>query len=475
MTVTHVLHQKDLATISELIRKREVSPVEIVTELLERIDQIDPILNTIITLDRDAALEKARLAEEELNQGKYRGPLHGVPIGIKDLIFTKGIKTTMGSEIYAEFIPTENAFVIDQLETAGAIIFGKLNTHQFAYGPTGDRSYYGPVRNPYDITKIPGGSSSGSAASVAACLNYGALGTDTGGSIRVPAAFCGIVGMKPTYGRVSKRGVFPLAWTLDHTGPMTRTVTDNALMLNAISGYDAKDVDAIKIEREDFTRYLGKDIKGKVIGIPTRFFNEYADQDIKLRIKHIADLLADLGAYIIDVDIPDMEPIEQAQRAIIRSEAYAIHEQHLKDHPDKWDSEVKERLYTGLDVTGYEVARAHQTRKQMRQEYHSIFRQVDALLTPTTTIFPPAINERYLGGEMNDESHIRWTILKYTSPFNLLGLPAISIPVGFSMAGMPIGAQLIGPDFSEATLYQIAYALEQMLQIPTAKSDMTTE
>ncbi len=231
----------DIATLSKKLRSKEISPKDIVTPLLKRIDALNPVLNAFITVTAEEALVQAEQAEAEIAAGQYRGPLHGIPVGLKDLIYTKGIKTTMGSAIYKDFIPDADASVVRKLKQAGAIVIGKLNTHEFAYGPTGDISYFGPVRNPYDTSKMTGGSSSGAGAAVASALCFGALGTDTGGSIRIPSSACGIVGMKPTFGRVSKHGVYPLAYTLDHIGPMTRTVQDNAELLGILAGYDPED------------------------------------------------------------------------------------------------------------------------------------------------------------------------------------------------------------------------------------------
>ncbi|GGB43720.1 amidase [Lentibacillus populi] len=458
------LYANSIAGLSVKMKDGGVSPTELVKDLIARIERIDKDLNSFITFNRNA-LVIAEEREQELQFGKYRGPLHGIPIGLKDVIFTKGIRTTMGSEIFKDYIPAKDAFVVEQLKKAGAIIVGKLNTHQFAYGPTGDRSYYGVVANPHDKSKMSGGSSSGSAAAVAACLCYGALGTDTGGSIRIPSSFCGIVGMKPTYGSISKRGVYPLSWVLDHVGPMTRTITDNAIMLNAIIAYDKEDPDAIYRKPEDYTRLIGKDVKDIKIGIPEEFYYEDLDAEVDTCIQDAIKCLERLGVKMTTVNIPSMHEFSEAHKVILRSDAYAIHAQNLLDYPTKWDDEVKERLITALDTKGYDYAKAMRTQKLAKQEYREVLDTVDALITPTMSILPPNINERHTGKDKSDEHHIRWTITKLTAPTNLSGFPSLTLPCGFSADRMPIGVQLIGKEFDEAKLYQIGYALEQALLV----------
>lgn len=275
----------------------------------------------------------------------------------------------MGAEIFDQFIPEEDAFVVQKLKEAGAIITGKQNTHQFAYGPTGDRSFYGLVRNPYDTTKMTGGSSSGSAAAVATGMNFGALGTDTGGSVRIPASFCGIVAMKPTYGRISKKSIFPLSWNLDHVGSITRTVEDNVLLLNAIQGYDINGPNAIKVDSEDFSQGLKDGNKGIKIGIPRAFFYEHVHPEITANVNKQIETLKELGAIVRDVSIQDKAQYYDAQRTILCSDAYALHKDRLEQYPDNWDDEVKERLYTAVDVMGCEYSHALQTRQLIKSRF----------------------------------------------------------------------------------------------------------
>lgn len=462
----------NLIEVANSIKNKEISPVELVVGLLDRIERVDPKLNSFITINRKEAINTAKEREEEISRGEYRGPLHGIPIGLKDIFDTKGLKTTVGSKIYENNIPNEDAPVVTQLKTAGAIIIGKLNTHQFAYGPTGDRSYYGPVANPHNIKKMTGGSSSGSAAAVSAYLCYGALGTDTGGSVRIPASFCGIVGMKPTYGSVSKRGIHPLSWVLDHVGPMTRTVTDNAVLLNAISAYDTEDPDAINRKPEDFTKLIGENISNITIGVPTNFFFENLDEEVDKLVQQSIKLFEKLGANIAPINFANIDRISQAHKVILCSDAYAIHEKNLIDFPDYWDEEVKERLLTALDIKGFEYANAIRMRQLAKKEFDQALEKVDTILTPTVTILPPEVNGRYIGNRKGEEQHIRWTITKLTSPTDLNGFPSLTLPCGYSSKDMPVGVQLIGKEYEEAKLYQIGYALEQALSLKVAKFDI---
>lgn len=442
-----------LSVIAEKIKKKEVSPVELVESLLERIDRIDPHINSYISVNYEGALRVAEQCEEEIVRGNYRGSLHGIPIGLKDMIDTKDLRTTYGSPIYENHVPKYDAEVVKTIKRAGGIVIGKQNTHQFAYGPTGDRSHFGPVKNPFHLEKMSGGSSSGSAAGIAAGLCAGSLGTDTGGSVRIPSAFCATVGMKPTYNLIDKIGVFPLSKTLDHVGPITRTVLDNALMLNVLQNREK--------EKEDYTRNIGKDVKGMLIGVPRNFYYEYLHPEVEVAVMNAMKILESLGAEIIELEIPGMKDFSFAQRMILRYEAYSVHKQHLALYPDDWDDEVKERLLTGKPITEEEYNRALVTREVARNTFTRIFEKVEALLTPTVPILPPNINYRYASDVEDDANHIRWTITKLTGPTNLNGFPGLSLPCGFSSEGLPIGVQLIGDEFNEAVLYQIGHVLEQ--------------
>jgi aspartyl-tRNA(Asn)/glutamyl-tRNA(Gln) amidotransferase subunit A len=461
----------DLASLSKAIRKREVSPVEITRNLLDRIHSANKQLNAYITVSADEALAAASEAEREIVAGNIKGDLHGIPIALKDLIYTKDIKTTMGSEIYSNFIPDHDAAVVEKLKTAGAVILGKLNTHQFAYGTTGDRSYFGAIRNPYDTSKIAGGSSSGSGAAVAASLCYAALGTDTGGSIRIPSSFCGIVGMKPTFGRVSKYGVFPLCWSLDHVGPMTRTVKDNAMMLNVLSGYDQRDPYSKKTETEDFTRFLDQGIKGRVIGIPSSFYFENVSEEVKSNIEQAVETFRRLGAEIKIIDIPIMKEVTASFLMTLKSESYTFHKEELFNHEGRWDEEIRERLLTGSTVKADEYIRAQQIRIMAVREFNRVFNEVEILITPTVPILPFDINQREI--ELNgSKEHVSSVLNRLTGPTSLIGFPSLSIPCGFSQSGLPIGLQLIGKPLDEANIYQFAEAFERESAFPILKYEI---
>ena len=444
---------------SNRIKEKQLSPIDLVESTIERIESINPKINAYITVkDKEALLKEARKCESEISKGYYKGPLHGIPISIKDMLFTKNLKSTMGSEVYKNYVPTIDAYVVQLLKKAGAIIIGKVNTHELAYGPTGDESYYGPVRNPHNLNKVSGGSSSGSAASVATFTSFGSIGTDTGGSIRIPASFCGVVGMKPTYGKVSKDGVYSLAWNLDHVGPITRTVRDNILMYNSI------------VESEEILIYdYEKDFKGLRIGIPLEYFYEHLDEDVKNSLDNVLKLLIANKASIEIIELPSLNEITEHQKTILRTEAYANNRENFERYPSLFGKEVSERLLTGIDIKGYEYALALRRQPKLIKQINKLFETVDVLITPTVPILPPGIKERRL---LNDEGHIRWTILKNTSPFNYLGLPAISIPCGQSQTGMPIGLQIISRSNNEKVIYEVALAIENMLNLNTTKWDI---
>ena len=456
--MTHdVVLPRSLATLSRELGERRLSPVEVVKTLLARIESDET--NAFITVTAERALEEASLAEREITAGRHHGPLHGVPIALKDLIFTRGVRTTMASGFFAEHVPDHSATVARKLEDAGSVLIGKTNTHEFAYGPTGDRSFFGPTRNPHDIVKITGGSSGGSGAAVAAGLCYGALGSDTGGSIRIPAALCGVVGMKPTFGRVSKMGVFPLAWSLDHVGPITRTVEDNALMLNALAGHDPEDLCSMDQAAENFTRDLERGVQGATIGLPASFYFEHLDKEVAERVNEAVEAFASLGAEIREVEIPNLWDTLHAQRLVLAAEAYAVHEERLETDPDRFDDHGLERLLNGENLKAYRYANAQQRKLRSGQEFANVLREVDVLLTPTVPIPAPEIGQRETTIDGYEEA-VYSALTRLTGPTNLNGLPSLSVPCGTTTSGLPVGLQLIGRPFGEATLYRFGRAYE---------------
>jgi len=449
---------RTLAGLAREFWARRLSPVEVVSTLLGRIEADET--NSFVTVTAERALEQAAWAEGEILAGRYKGPLHGIPVAIKDIIYTRDVRTTMGSAHYAGHVPDHSAAVARKLEEAGSILIGKTNTHEFAYGPTGDRSHFGPTRNPYDTRRITGGSSGGSGAAVAANLCYGALGSDTGGSIRIPAALCGIVGMKPTFGRVSKRGVFPLSWSLDHVGPMTRSVEDNALMLNAVAGHDPQDLYSVDLPPEDFTRDLERTLSGVGIGVPTSFYTEHVDEEVEAHLREAAAVFTTLGAQVRRVEIPNLWETLHAQRLILGAEAYAVHEERLENEPEKFSEEGRERLLDGANRKAHHYANAWRRGIFAAEEFDTVLDGVDVLLTPTLPTTAPEIGQRDLSIGDYDET-VRSALTRFTGPTDLTGHPSLSIPCRPTTSGLPVGLQLIGRHFDEATVYRFGHAYQE--------------
>ena len=451
---------RSLAGLAGELLARHLSPVGVVRALLERIEADET--NSFITVTAERALEQASLAEIEILAGRHRGSLHGVPVALKDIIYTRGVRTTMGSALYSGHVPDHSATVARKLEDAGSVLIGKTNTHEVAYGPTGDRSYFGPTLNPHDARRITGGSSGGSGAAVAANLCYASLGSDTGGSIRIPAALCGTVGMKPTFGRVSKGGVFPLSWSLDHVGPITRTVEDNALMLNVLAGHDPEDPYSVDHPAEDFTRDLQRGFRGAGIGLPTSFYFDHVDEEIGARVREAVEVFRSLGAQVREVEIPNLMDTLHAQRLILGTEAYAVHEERLENEPETFDEEVCKRLMDGARPRAYRYANARRRGVFATDEFDHALQGVDVLLTPTLPIVATEIGQREVSIGAYEES-VRSALTRYTGPTDLTGHPSLSIPCGITASGLLVGLQLIGRHFDEATLYRFGHAYEEAM------------
>jgi aspartyl-tRNA(Asn)/glutamyl-tRNA(Gln) amidotransferase subunit A len=449
-----------LRGLATLLQRQEVSPVEATQAVVDRVEKFDRQLNSFITLLRDQALTQARAAEQEIRAGHYRGPLHGIPIAVKDLFYTAGIRTTAGSKILHDFNPAYDATAVTRLCDAGAILIGKLNMHEFALGATNASSLIGACNNPWDMLRIPGGSSGGSAAAVAAGLCFGSLGLDTGGSIRIPAAFCGIVGLKPTYGRVSRYGAFPLSWSLDHVGPMTRTVPDAALMLQVLAGHDRYDPTTRTTVVPDYSAALTRDIEGARLGIPQGFYFDQLDAEVRDCVRTAIQTLERAGAQVEEVSLPLSKYAAAAGRIISLTEPAEIHEQFLKTRPTDYSPDVRAGFLLGQLILGKHYLKAQRLRSLIRQEMAAALRRVDALVTPTVPIPAPRIGQTTVN--INQETvDITWAVSRLTRPANLTGFPAISVPCGFTQGGLPIGLQLIGRPFAEATVLQLAYAYEQ--------------
>jgi len=439
-----------IAEASDLLRRKQISPVDLTAACLDRIERLNPALNAFITVMHDSALAEARAAEAEINAGNWRGPLHGIPIGLKDLIDTAGVKTTCGSALFADRIPAEDADIVRRLKTAGAVLIGKQNMQEFAYGGTSTSSYFGPVHNPWDLERIAGGSSGGSAAAVATGMCFGAIGTDTGGSVREPAAFCGIVGLKPTYGRVSTRGVFPLSTSLDHVGPLCSNVSDTALLLQAIAGYDKLDPTSVDWPVDSYTDALKTDTKAR-IGIVRRPFFDDLDSDIARAIDQALKQIGKMAANVSDVELPS------TPAAVQGPEVYAVHAKSFASSPELYGRWIQERLKQAAMVDTVAYVEARQQLDRVRRAIEEVFADVDFLVTPTTPV-PPITIEEALHMSPDPAGEL-W--LRNTRPFNAYGLPTISIPCGFTRAGLPIGLQISGPRFGEARLLSFALAFEQ--------------
>lgn len=451
--------QWDITKLSKKIKNKELSPVEITTTLLDRINDHNPSINSYISISAEAAITQAKKLESELLNGVYRGPLHGVPIGLKDNVNVNNMRTTCASMYYEDFVPDEDATVTAKLKKNGAIIIGKTNMHEFSAGATGDLSHFGPAKNPHNMKKIAGGSSSGSASAVAANLAFASIGTDSGGSIRIPSAFCNIVGLKPTFGLISTYGIKLLTATLEHVGPMTKTVKDNALLLNTIVGYDKKDPYSINFKKQDYTRYIGNSIKDLIIGIPNNFFFDLVQEDIKISLDETIKDLMDIGVKTKRVTINTIEDLVVAQQIIITAESYSMLQKELRDAPEKINKEVRDFLVRGANIQASEYLHALKIKHRAIDELNSLFKRIDFLLAPTTPVFPPYIGQRLL--DINGEEYPTHMLTHLTGVMNTTGFPSISIP-GDSINDLPLGIQLIGKPFSEAKIYQLAYVIEKI-------------
>jgi aspartyl-tRNA(Asn)/glutamyl-tRNA(Gln) amidotransferase subunit A len=447
-----------ISDLSELIRSRKVSPVEITRAILERIQKLNPMLNAYITVTSDLAMKSAEEAESEIQQKKWRGPLHGVPIALKDLFDTAGVRTTAGSALFKDRVPNQDAEVTRRLKAAGAVLVGKTNMHEFAFGGSSLVTYFGGVHNPWEPGHIAGGSSGGSAAAVAAGLCYGALGSDTAGSIRNPAAYCGIVGLKPTYGLVSTRGVIPLSWSLDHVGPMTRTVTDAALLLQAIAGYDPEEITSVQMDVPNYAAGLRARPASVRLGVARDFFFEGLDPEIEMATNHALAVLEKLTAGITEVAI-SARTQEELRATVRAAEAHAYHAEFIAKSPELYQPETLARLRAGANIGTVAYIQGRQQLDRTRRTIGEVFRKVDAIVTPTCPIGPPPIAE--FGPDRNGSADFVARNIQDTSPFNVYGWPTISVPCGFTASGLPIGLQISGPNGRDAVVLQVAYAYEQ--------------
>jgi aspartyl-tRNA(Asn)/glutamyl-tRNA(Gln) amidotransferase subunit A len=445
---------------AHLLKERKLSPVELTRAFLNRIEQLDGKLQAYITVLSDGAMSQARNAEAEILRGEYRGPLHGIPIALKDLYDTQGIRTTASSRVMADRVPSEDATTTARLAAAGSILLGKLAMHEFALGGPDPTCGFPLARNPWNLDHIPGGSSSGSGAAVAAGLCMGSLGSCTGGSIRGPAAYCSIVGLKPTYGRVSRYGVVPLSWTLDHCGPMTWTVEDTALMLQAIAGHDPKDPTSSRAPVPDYAASLVEDVQGMTIGVPRHFFfaeDPTIDRDTLAVVETALKTLQALGARVVEVTVPSLPYAGAAQPVIMLSEAFAYHARKLRSKPEEFGDMVRARFRMGGLFTSGEYVQAQRVRNVIKRDFAKALQHVDLIASPTMSNPAPA----FQGIDVMTTARVP----SFTGPYNVTGMPAISVPCGFTPKGLPVGLQLAGKPFDEPTVLQAAYTFQQHVRL----------
>ena len=450
-----------IAAVSPLIKSKEVSPVELTQVYLDRIERLNGRLNAYITVCGEDALASARRAEEEITRGEYRGPLHGIPVGLKDQFLTKGVRTTAGSRIYADLVPDEDATVVGRLTEAGTILLGKQNMAEFAMGGTREHPYGNP-RNPWDTDRIPGHSSSGSGVAVAAGMCAAALGEDTGGSGRIPAAACGIVAIRPTYGRVSRHGVFGVCWSMDTVSPMARSVEDCALVLQTISGHDPRDAMSSRLPVPDYVGMLKKGIRGTRVGVIKELTPpESADADVRQAFGTSIRVLEELGASVEEVSIPLIPLSAPFFVAICDTDGAHVHFDSIRARPNDYDSATRARLMSASLVSAGIYNRAQQARGIMREQMGSVLARFDVLISPMSNGPAPRIEDEVIVFCSKEEVIKRqFGDRSFTTPYSLASMPAIAIPYGFTQSGMPIGLQIGGKPFDEETVLQVAYAFE---------------
>jgi aspartyl-tRNA(Asn)/glutamyl-tRNA(Gln) amidotransferase subunit A len=455
---------------ADRLRARKVSSVELTRASLDRIAKLDGKLNAFITVMEESALARARQADAELAHGQDRGPLHGIPVAVKDVFCTRGVRTTCGSKIYLDHVPDHNAAAVEKLEAAGAVLVGKTNLHELAYGITSSNPHFGAVRNPWDPERIAGGSSGGSGAAVAAGMVFMALGTDSGGSIRIPASYCGTVGLKPTFGRVSRYGVMPLDFSLDHVGPLTRTVRDAALTLQVLAGADPRDDTASPHPVENYLPPKKISLKGVRVGWPENFYFDHVDREVALSVKLMADLAEERGAQVVPLRVPDMTAVNTIARVIQLAEASALMEPFLKQR-DNFGPDVLALLDQGRLLSATDYVNAQRLRRVEQRKFQQLWKKVDCLFTPTTPIPAPKVGQSTVqtGDRAED---VRLASTRLVRGMNVLGLPALSIFCAFNHEGLPFGLQIVGKPFSEAAILRVGAALEDGTASPEMESDL---
>lgn len=464
MTATSSLPTMSVTEAASRIQRREISPVELVEASLREIERWEPSINAFITVSGDEALQAAKAHEALIQAGSVLGPLHGVPLAIKDNIDTAGIRTTAGSKILADNVPTTDATVVTRLRRAGAVIVGKTNMHEFAWGGTTDNPHYGPTRNPWDPTRFPAGSSGGSGAAVAACEVPAALGTDTGGSIRLPSAVNGCVGIRPTIGRVSNHSVVPLAWSMDTVGPMARTVGDVALLLSVMAGYDPRDPGTSREPVADYLSALQSGVSGLRVGVDSDYFFTHIQDSVRSAVLAAIDVLKSAGASVHERSIANIAGNISAQLTIESAEPSAYHQAWLRERPDDYGPDVRQLLEMGELYTATHYLQAQRYRSLLRAEFLEAFRDVDVFICPTLPFVATPVGDDKVVIEDGQEEDMLSAIMQYTGVPSLTGLPSMSVPCGFSNDGLPIGMQIIGRPFDEATIFRTGHAFQELTE-----------
>jgi aspartyl-tRNA(Asn)/glutamyl-tRNA(Gln) amidotransferase subunit A len=453
------LTELTLQQVSDLIRHKRVSPVEVTRACLARIDKWNPSLHAFITVTADQAMEDATQAEREIQKGKWRGPLHGVPVSVKDLCDTAGIKTTAGSELFKDRVPELDAEVVRRLKLAGAVLVGKTNMHEFAYGGTSVISYFGAVHNPWNPDYIAGGSSGGSAAAVAARMCYGSIGSDTGGSIRQPSACCGLSGLKPTYGLVSTRGTIPLSWTVDHLGPIARTAGDAAVLMTVIAGYDPQEATSISMKVDDYSGVLHNPLPKLRLGLARHPFFDKVHPEIDSAVSQAISVLERLSGTMGREVKLEADTVDQIRVTVRAAEAYAYHAPYLAKSSSLYHPYTLQRIKSGSGITTAEYLQARRQLEQTRRATAQIFQSVDVFVSPTMAVPAPRIAD--VPSDVAAAIAMEAPLMHNTSPLDGYGLPTISVPCGFTGSGMPIGLQISGPMGGDATVLRLAYAYQQ--------------
>lgn len=464
------LHEKSVTQLAPLLKNKELSPIELTEAVLAVAEASQPTINSYISIDREEALQAAKQAENDIANGHYKGLFHGIPMALKDNIFMQNKVTSMASKIHQQFIPNHDAAVVEKLRQAGVIFTGKLNMHEYAWGITSDSPHFGAVHNPWDTSKIAGGSSGGSGAAVAIGATIASLGTDTAGSIRIPSAACGVVGLKPTFGRVSSYGSFPLAASMDHIGPITKTVTDAAALLEIIAGVDARDANCANVPVENYVDQLTGDVKDLVIGINEEFYFNNIDQDVEIAVRQQIQQLVDRGARVENIQLPTLNFAEAALFGTIISESYTLHHDNKEKRPEDFGPDIQGLFQNIPTPSAVDYLQAQQLRRQLLQDFNRAFEKVDVIITPTLPTVANEIGNDFvtINGEQVD---VTSAMMRFTGPSNLTGLPSLTVPAGFKH-DLPIGIQIIGPAFKEGRILNVGYAIEQANPLQSRKPQL---